>query len=307
MNVFSPTPASHLLDATVGHGGHTRAYLEGTSADSTAVGLDADREALKMAAENLAEFGNRVQLVCANFANMKDSLLGGGILPHPPTGGSPPLFHHILFDLGIGSHQLADPNRGFSFASGAELGMAYGELAALPPAKVAALNALQNHRGYLPDVSDILSGLTAADLAEVIRFYGEERYAERIARALKQSLPISSAKELAHLITDAVPGSYEHGRIHPATRTFQALRIATNRELEALEVALPQALDLLLPQGVLAVISFHSLEDRIVKNFVRQHKDALEILTKKPTRAGQAEIQRNPRSRSAKLRAARKT
>jgi len=213
---------------------------------------------------------------------------------------------HILFDLGLGSHQLSDASRAFSFASPASLKVAYGELNSLPPARLQSLNALERHLGYPPDVADILSGLTAADLAELIRFYGEERYAQRVAQALKASLPIPDGRRLAQTVADALPSGYEHGRIHPATRTFQALRLAVNRELEVLEIALPQALELLKPGGVVAVISFHSLEDRIVKQFFRAHKAELEILTKKPVRAGESEVKKNPRSRSAKLRAAKK-
>lgn len=215
------------------------------------------------------------------------------------------MFHHILFDLGVGSHQLGDQARAFSFASSGPLTMAYGELTHLPPAKLAAITALEKHLGYLPDVSDLLAGLTQSDLSDLIQLYGEERYANRIARAMKRQLPLGSAKQLAHVIADALPHSYERGRLHPATRTFQALRLAVNRELEALEAALPQAVTMLRPAGILAVISFHSLEDRIIKQFFRGHKE-LEIITKKPQRASEVELRQNPRARSAKLRAARK-
>lgn len=300
--VFSPQSGDSLLDTTLGHGGHARVYLTATSPRGTVVGLDADPKALAVAEQNLAEFGNRVRFVEGSFAHLKDSVLGRGIL----QGEEPQLFSHILFDLGIGTHQLGDAERGFSFASPGPLAMAYGQLESLPPAQVPALNALERHLGYLPDVPDLLGSLSAVDLAHVIHWYGEERYAERIARALKQHLPLKSGGALAQAVADAVPSGYERGRIHPATRTFQALRLAVNRELEALEAALPQAVELLQTGGVLAAISFHSLEDRCVKQFFRSHKDQLEILTKKPLRAGEGEVRENPRSRSAKLRAVRK-
>lgn len=292
---FSPQSGDSLLDATLGHGGHARAYLVATSPTGTVVGLDADPKALAIAEQNLAEFGNRVRFVESNFSHLTHSM------------NSRSMFSHILFDLGIGTHQLGDAERGFSFASPGPLTMAYGQLESLPSAQVPALNALERHVGYLPDVPDLLGGLSATDLAHVIHWYGGERYAKRIAKALKQHLPLKSPKSLAQAVADAVPSGYERGRIHPATRTFQALRLAVNRELEAVEAALPQAVELLQPGGVLAVTAFHSLEDRLVKQFFRSHKDQLEILTKKPVRASEGEVSQNPRARSAKLRAARKT
>lgn len=306
LQLFSPQPGDCLLDATVGHGGHAQAYLEATSPDGTVIGLDADEQALTVARQRLMKYGARVRLIHANFGELNDALKRGGMVEEGERSFHAMSPHHILFDLGLGSHQLSDSARGFSFTSSGPLRMAYGELKALPPAHVQALNALERHLGYLPDVSELLTGLSVRDFAHVIRFYGEERYAEAVAHALKRSLPITTSEELARVIAEAVPQGYEHGRIHPATRTFQALRLAVNRELETLEAALPEALALLPGSGVIAVISFHSLEDRIVKNFFRTHRDELEVLTKKPLRASEAEIKQNPRSRSAKLRAARK-
>lgn len=295
LHLLQPKPGDVLLDATLGQGGHAAAYLDATAPDGKVVGLDADAEALTQAKENLAKVGERVQFLNQNFASLKDSLTGGGILPLR--------FSHILFDLGLGSHQLADKSRGFSFASHGPLVMAYGELKQLPLSQLQPLNWLEKKLGYPPDAADIIQFLSEGELSELIRHYGEERYASRIARALKRTPPLASAQALAQVIAGAVPATYEHGRINSATRTFQALRLAVNRELEALQAALPQAVALLHPGGVLAVISFHSLEDRIVKNFFRDHKDALEILTIKPITATEAEKARNPRSRSAKLRA----
>jgi 16S rRNA (cytosine1402-N4)-methyltransferase len=183
--------------------------------------------------------------------------------------------------------------------------MKYGRLDNLPEARVAALNHLEQYLGKYPDAAEVIRELAAGDLEEVLRAYGEERYAGRITRALQQADTELSAAAVAEAIAQAVPASYEHGRLHPATRTFQALRLAVNRELEALEAALPQAKAWLLPAGKIAVISFHSLEDRIVKNFFRTSPE-LQSLTDKPIRPGPGEVAANPRARSAKLRAAQK-
>lgn len=305
LTLFQPVDGNRLLDATLGHGGHAQAYLEATAPTGHVIGFEADPQAAAQAQANLAAFGSRLQVVSANFANLKDSLIGGGML-HASPSGEPPLFNHILFDLGLGSHQLDSDQRGFSFRSPALVRMAYGSLEKLPPAQLASLNQLEWRLQRLPEVMDILEFMSEPELAELLRFYGEERYAKRIARALQLvTLPVS-AQALAQAVVAAVPAHYERGRIHPATRTFQALRLAVNRELEVLTSALPQAVELLSPNGVLAVISFHSLEDRIVKNFLRAHSDTLVTLTKKPTTASAEEIAINPRARSAKLRAAQK-
>jgi 16S rRNA (cytosine1402-N4)-methyltransferase len=319
ITTLAPKPGHRLLDATVGHGGHARVYLDKTSPNGLVVGLDADNRALEFAQERLKPFADRFIGINANFANLKDSIIGGGILE-----GEPLLFHHILFDLGVGSHQLADPYRGFSFRSEGPLSMLYGTPAVLPPAQVDCLNHLEHRLNRLPDALDLIQSLEAEDLATVIYTYGEEKYSRRIAQVLKKDFsPALSAQTVAEKITEVVPASYRRMKIHPATRTFQALRIAVNRELESLSAALPQALDLLLPNGILAVISFHSLEDRIVKHFFQResrnclcppqvpecvchHQAQVEILTKKPVMATAKENSVNPRARSAKLRAVRK-
>lgn len=306
---------STLLDLTVGLGGHTHQYLA-SSSTSRAVGIDADPAALAVASERLSAFNDRVTLLNGNFANLTALLESAGLTAP---------FSHILLDLGIGSHQLASADRGFSFQSDAPLIMAYGDQTGLPPAQLDALNVLQQRLGHVPDSHEIIHFLSVDDLAAVIRHYGEERYAGRIARRLKEhAAPTITARQLADLISASVPPAYRHGRIHPATRTFQALRLAVNRELEALSVVLPQAVARLASGGRLAVISFHSLEDRIVKHFFRQqarncicphtqpictcsHQQNLAIITNKPIRPNEAEIKQNPRSRSAKLRVAQKT
>jgi 16S rRNA (cytosine1402-N4)-methyltransferase len=327
---FQPEQGDKLLDATLGLGGHALAYLQAVNTSRapvaasarswTVVGMDADKTALAAAKSRLRRYGDRIIYIQANYARLQPALIEAR-LPH---AGRKPLFTHILFDLGIGSHQLADIHRGFSFHSTAPLTMKYGRGSYLPPADLEALNMLERRVNAYPDAADIIQGLSADELANVIQTYGEERYSRRIAQAIKaEAIAPARADVLADLIARTVPPSYERGRIHPATRTFQALRLAVNRELESLRAALPQALAVLQPAGRIAVISFHSLEDRIVKQFFRreasdcicdpvqpvctcQHKTTVEIQTKRPVRAGQAEIAINLRARSAKLRVAMK-
>ncbi len=297
LDLFQPKQNDTLLDATLGTGGHAAAYLSAATGTKV-VGLDADPLAIKRARENLKRFTDGVTYVNANFANLQDSLTGGGILP--------PKFSHIIFDLGVGSHQLSDARRGFSFQEKGPLDMRYGEQRDLPASSIKPVNDLTSRLGHCPNVVELIMGLRKEQLAEVIRSYGQERFAGRIARSIKSASPFPhTAAGLASLIAMAVPSNYERGRIHPATRTFQALRLAVNRELEALTAALPQAASLLKPRGVLAVISFHSLEDRVVKHFMRGER-RLEVMTPKPGRASGEEIAGNPRARSAKLRAALK-
>ena len=185
--------------------------------------------------------------------------------------------------------------------------MRYGAQEGLPAAQLQPLNYLEQRLGHLPDAQDIVERLHKDELALVLRTYSDERFSNRIAGALKHRTP-RTADALAEAVAEAVPRGYERGRIHPATRTFQALRLAVNRELETLSAGLPQAFELLAKDGVLIVISFHSLEDRIVKQYFRERskRGVGEVLTKRPDTATVAEIAINPRSRSAKLRGIRK-
>lgn len=289
---FAPHAGDSLLDATVGQGGHARAYLN-AGEDTRVTGIDADAAALEIAKQELAEFGSRVQLIHGTYANLA-MLVGTN------------RFTHILFDLGVGSHQLADDARSFSFRSSGPLTMRYGHAQGLPPSDVPGVAWLERKLTSPPDVLELIRRLPEAELANLIWQYGQERLSRRIARAISQNAhAITSAQELAYVIAGAVPTTYERGRIHPATRTFQALRMAVNRELESLRMALPQAVTALVLGGKLAVISFHSLEDRLVKQYFKSDK-RLAILTKKPMRAGQEERRHNPRARSAKLRIAEK-
>lgn len=306
LDLLQLSSGDYVLDATVGLGGHSRLLLQATAPNGIVVGLDADQHALDVAINRLAPFGNRFAAIHANFAALNDAILGGGIVNSGNSSFQLPnrKFTHVIFDLGIGSHQLADETRGFSFTSTEALSMRYGKQTGLPPSQLQSLNYLTSRLNYYPDVSDILSALSANELAELLITFGEEHYRGRIAKALKaRPIPLSS-QAVAERVTQAVPNAYRRGRINPATRTFQALRLAVNRELEALAAALPQALELTQLSGFIAVISFHSLEDRIVKNQFRlwQRQELGVPVTKKPVTASRSEIHINPRARSAKLR-----
>lgn len=272
LHFLSPAPGKLIVDATVGTGGHAEAFLV---QGAKVIGIDQDPHSLALACERLRAFGENFVPVRGNFRKLRAILSGLGI-PHADG---------FLFDLGLSSWHLSQAERGFSFQHDGPLDMR------MDP---------DNHI----TASDLVNGLSKNELVKILREYGEERHAERIAQKIVQSRPISTTRELAQLVAQCYPpGNY---RIHPATRTFQALRIAVNDELCALQEALPQALEVLSPGGVVCVIAFHSLEDRIVKRFLREGARAgrLRLLTRKPVRPGQEEVRRNPRARSARLRAA---
>jgi 16S rRNA (cytosine1402-N4)-methyltransferase len=290
-------PPSHgglLVDATLGQAGHAEAFLDRWPRLSL-LGIDADADLMATARARLARFGDRVELVRAWFADVFASW---------SRDRAPDL---VLFDLGISRFHYEASGRGFSFDREEPLDMRLsGEL----PASAA----------------DLVNGSGAEELADILARYGEERHARLIAARIvreRERAPIATAARLADLIRGAVPPSYRHGRIHPATRSFQALRIAVNRELEQLERGLAAAFGVLAPGGRIGLISFHSLEDRIVKHFFRERsrdctcppefpvcrcggRRELHLLTPKPVRPGDAELERNPASRSARLRVAEK-
>jgi 16S rRNA (cytosine1402-N4)-methyltransferase len=283
------------VDGTLGGGGHTALILARGTPDARVLGLDADPVALARVAARLgAEIAaGRLTLRQANFAELARVALEAGM---PQADG-------VLLDLGLSSDQLADPARGFAFATDGPLDMRFDLT-----------------RG--PSAADLVQTLDETALADLLWRYGDERRSRAIARrivAARARAPITGTAELARIAAAGVPG--HPGGIHPATRTFQALRIAVNDELTSLEAALPQALELLAPGGRLAVISFHSLEDRIVKTFIRQeargcicppelpacvcgHAPRLRDLARHPLTASPAEVAANPRARSAKLRVA---
>ena len=272
------------LDCTVGYSGHAEEILEASGPDSRLIGIDRDAVAIASSRERLARFGDRVFLLHGHFVDLKRHLTACGI---GQVDG-------ILFDLGISSPQLEEPARGFSFQGGGPLDM-------------------RMDQSMSGTAADLVNRWPEAQLADTIFQFGEERFSRRIARAIvraRERHPLATTKELVSVIEGAVPANYRHGRLHCATRTFQAIRIAVNQELDCLEPALRDATDALSPGGRLCVISFHSLEDRIVKHTLRalSGKDdpALTVLTKKPQIPAREESDRNPRSRSAKLRAAQR-
>ncbi len=293
LETLNPQTGGRYIDATLGGGGHSEGILNASSPNGLLLGLDASLDAIRRSQERLARFGERLTLVHSNFRNLQEIATS-----HDFTQ-----VDGILLDLGVSSHQLGDPTLGFSFQDDGPLDMrldfTQGETAA-----------------------EVISRLDIQELADILYRYGEERKSRRIARAIVAARPIHTTTQLAEVISRAV-GGRRGARLHPATRSFQALRIYVNDELGALETTLPQALNLLRPGGVLAVISFHSLEDRIVKHYFRHesrdcicpphfpicqcnHKAQITVLHRKGIPPAAEEITSNPRSRSARLRAVRK-
>jgi 16S rRNA (cytosine1402-N4)-methyltransferase len=277
---FNPQPGEDFVDCTVGLGGHAMAILERNKPDGRVLGIDFDSTILENLKRKISgtDLERRLILVCDNFANLETIAKNHGF-----TGVS-----GVLFDLGLSSWHLEASGRGFSFWRDEPLDMRYSR-----------------QKGDLT-AEIIVNTWSLRDIEYVLRVYGEERFAHRIAREIVNSRPLRTTVDLVMAIERATPAWYHRRKTHFATKTFQALRIAVNNELENLEKALPQALGILRSGGKLAVIAFHSLEDRIVKNFLKaKAKDgAVKILTKKPVRPSKEEIAQNPRARSAKLRAA---
>ncbi|MBE9106993.1 16S rRNA (cytosine(1402)-N(4))-methyltransferase RsmH [Nostoc cf. edaphicum LEGE 07299] len=264
------SPGGHYLDTTVGGGGHSRLILEAV-ADVRVTAIDQDEDALAAARKELSEFGDRIQFIHRNFADYEFPLN---------------TFDGILADLGVSSYHLDKAERGFSFRQAANLDM-------------------RMDRGRSLTAADVINNWDEAELADIFFKYGEERLSRRIARRIVERRPLHTTTELADAIASSVPPKYRYGRIHPATRVFQALRIVVNDELKSLETFLDKAPNALVPGGRIAIISFHSLEDRPVKHGLR-NSPLLKVLTKKPIIAQEEEISQNPRSRSAKLRIAEK-
>ncbi|HTC86160.1 MAG TPA: 16S rRNA (cytosine(1402)-N(4))-methyltransferase RsmH [Candidatus Acidoferrum sp.] len=295
VEMLAPAPGSLQIDATVGGGGHTERILEASDPDGRLLGLDADGAAIARTGARLARFGDRLVLRQANFREL------GDVAPAAGFGA----VDGLLFDLGLSSHQLADSERGFGFRAGGPLDMRFDTSRGVPAA-------------------ELIASLDVNALATLFRRYGEDPNAGRIARAIveeRRTAPIETAEQLAGLIERIVPRNpRQPRRTHPATRVFQALRIAVNSELDALEVALGAALDLLRPGGRLVVLSYHSLEDRIVKRFIAAERKGCVCPPELPVcvcgrnprlrplgssrTPSLAEVVANPRSRSARLRAA---
>jgi 16S rRNA (cytosine1402-N4)-methyltransferase len=274
---IEPCSGKIIVDGTLGGGGHARAMAELVGPTGCIIGLDRDPGAVEAAEQSLGDLP--IRPVGANFCNLPEVLEQ---LEIPSVDGA-------LLDLGLSSDQLADTERGFSFSSDGPLDLRFDTTRGEP-------------------ASRLINRLSAKHLADLIYAYGEERHSRRIARKIveqRRSNPIETSADLAELLRRSVPRSRGGHQIDPATRTFQALRIAVNEELKSLEIALKRMPECLAPGGCLVVISFHSLEDRRVKEAFRDD-DRYQVLTKKPIRPSAEEVARNPRARSAKLRAARR-
>jgi 16S rRNA (cytosine1402-N4)-methyltransferase len=292
IHALKPRSTGSYVDGTLGAGGHAWGILQASSPNGRLLGLDVDPQALQLARERLSSFGPRAVIIQASYTELRQQL---DYLGWQEVDG-------ILLDLGFSSMQLDTPERGFSFQVDAPLDMRFDPRNPLTAA-------------------DLINTLPEAELADILYNYGEERRSRQVARAIVRARPIHTTLRLAEVVAGATrsgsPG------IHPATRTFQALRIAVNQELEALEVGLPQATATLASKGRLAVIAFHSLEDRLVKQFFRQesrdclcppkqpictcgHRATIREIARRPIRPTEAEIRQNPRSRSARLRVAEK-
>jgi 16S rRNA (cytosine1402-N4)-methyltransferase len=296
IEMLQPAAGSLQIDATVGGGGHTERILEASDPDGRLLGIDADGAAIARVAQRLQRFGDRLVLRQANFREL------AAVAPDAGFGA----VDGLLFDLGLSSFQLADTERGFGFRAGGPLDMRFDAT-----------------RGV--SAAELLATLDATELTALFRRFGEEPFAPRIARAIveaRRTAPITTAEELAALVERVAPRTAPgRRRIHPATRVFQALRIAVNEELDALSEALAAAVDLLRPGGRLVVLSYHSLEDRIVKRFLDAERKGcicppsvpvcvcgrtprLRLVTRPSLTPTEAEIAANPRARSARLRAA---
>jgi 16S rRNA (cytosine1402-N4)-methyltransferase len=284
---LQPKNEGLYVDGTLGAGGHARGILEACAPDGRLLGMDIDPQALTLARKTLAPYGKRVHLTQASYDSLTETLLDIG---WGKVDG-------ILLDLGLSSMQLDTPERGFSFQHDAPLDMRFD-----PASPTTA--------------ADLVNTLPQEELADLIYRYGEERASRRIAQAIVQARPLRTTRQLAAVIESILP---RKGHLHPATQTFQALRIAVNQELERVESVLPQAAAALKSGGRLAIISFQSLEDRLVKEYFRResrdcicpprqpvctcgHKATLKEISRKPITPGEAEVKANPRARSAKLR-----
>lgn len=277
---LNPGPNENFIDCTVNGGGHASLILERTAPKGKLLGIDWSTEAIKSCEKNTEQYKDRIVLVCDNFANLDKAIER---VNFQNVKG-------VLFDLGISSWQLDDSQKGFSFQRDEPLDMR------------------SNSESQLT-AKEIVNNYSESEISRILSEYGQERFANKIARRIvqeRQKKHINSTFDLVAIIKEAVPQSYQHQKIHFATRTFQAIRIAVNDELNSLKAALPKALDALDGNGRLAIISFHSLEDRIVKNFLRDSlkNNSITLLNKKPIQPSIEEISINRRSRSAKLRIA---
>lgn len=297
IELLAPHPGGVYLDGTLGGGGHSELILERIGSSGLLVGIDRDQAALAAAQSRLSRFGSSFRAIQGSFGDLASILAGQGIKA----------IDGVLLDLGVSSHQLDTADRGFSFRMDGPLDMRMDSQAGATAA-------------------DLLRELSVEELERIIKEYGEERWARKIAQRIdqaRQDEPLTSTLQLAELVSRTIPRRFQEDRIHPATRTFQALRMAVNRELEQAEQGVRSGIRLLHRGGRIAVITFHSLEDRLVKHLYREaatgcvcppkipycvcgKQPEVKILTSRPVSAGQVELEQNPRARSAKLRVAEK-
>src|SRR5262245_28415684 len=270
---LNPKPGGRFIDATLGAAGHTRAILERTAPDGRVLAIDQDESALLSAKETLQSFGSRVVFVHSNFRAVRTIAEQEGFME----------CDGVLADIGISSMMIDDASRGFSFMREGPLDM-------------------RMDRGQALTAADVVNTYSEKEIADIIYMYGEERRSRPIARSVVRARPLHRTTDLVRAI-ERVSGSPRHGQIHPATRTFQALRIYVNDELKSLEEFIDSSMAVVRSGGRVAVITFHSLEDRIVKQKFRGSAVPGHVLTKKIVTASDEEVRRNPRARSAKLRA----
>ena len=305
---LKPKAGGYFIDCTLGGGGYTLALAEKVGKQGKVIAIDLDEDAIKNTQFKIKSLKlNNIELINGNFKDLSKIVQN---IFKEERGRK---FNGIVFDLGLSLHQLQDRTRGFSFLLDAPLDMSFSHQG-------------KDGQSSESQTTDIVNNYSERELEKIIREYGEEKFSRQISRKIvlyRQNKKIETSKELADIVSEAVPNRFKKGKINPATKTFQALRIATNDELGSLEEVLPQALDLLAGGGRLVVVSFHSLEDRIVKKFFKQesrdclcppnfpvcqcgHSAIIKILTKKPIIPASDEVEKNSRSRSAKLRAVEK-
>lgn len=288
ITALNPNSNGHYIDGTVGAGGHAWGILNASKPEGKLLGLDLDPQALVLANQRLSIFENRYYLVQSSYTNMRNEAL--------KIGWSQ--IDGITLDLGVSSMQLDSSERGFSFRFDSPLDMRFGD-------------------NSQPTAADLLNNLSETQIATILWEYGEERFSRRIARMICENRPMRTTQQLSKIVERAY--GKNNNRIHPATRTFQAIRIAVNQELQAIQDVIPTAIDILRPGGRLAIIAFHSLEDRIVKTIFRReskdcicppeqvictcnHKAQIKEISKKPIEPNEYEKEGNQRARSAKLR-----
>ncbi len=282
MDHLNLSPGKIIVDATIGTGGHSKGIIERIMPGGKLIGIDRDEDSLAVARQRLSDFHSACEFVYGNFTDIDEILKNLNIKK----------IDGILFDLGLSSYQLDDPNRGFSFQHDGPLDMRFD-------------------RKSFVSAYDLINNLNEEEISSILWTFGEERWHNRIAHLLvekRQNNAITTTRELSDIVVRAVPHKYRHYRIHPATRTFQAVRIAVNRELETIGLGISKAIELLDSGARICVISFHSLEDRIVKFSFRKFaaEGKIKIITPKPLTPQDAEIKENHASRSSKLRVAEK-